>query len=205
MSTGVVILAAGESARMGEPKQLFAYRGKTLLGHAIDTAHSLPDAPIVVVIGAHSAQIRAQIDGSRVIIAENADWRDGMGGSLREGLSALLAAHPEISAAIFLVCDQPLLSATTLSILIATHQQSGRAIVASEYGGTLGVPVLFARAMFPELLALDGADGARQIIRTHRDRAIGVPFPDGAVDIDTPADHENLRNSLPVCPNPIPV
>lgn len=195
MSTGIVILAAGESARIGEPKQLLAYRGKTLLHHAIDTALSLRCAPVVVVLGAHAAQIRAQLDDSRVLIAENPDWRDGMGGSLRAGLRALLAAHPEISAAIFLLCDQPLMSTNTLSILVATHERTGCAIVASEYGGACGVPALFARAFFPELLALDGTNGARQIIRAHRDQTIGVPFHDGAFDIDTPADYARLRAS----------
>lgn len=189
MNTGIVILAAGESARMGEPKQLLPFRGKPMLQHTIDTALSISGAPVVVVLGAHAAQIRAQLDEPCAIIAENSDWRDGMGSSLRVGLSTLLAASPGIFAVLFLVCDQPLLSATTLGILIATHQQSGRAIVASEYGGALGVPALFARSMFPELLAMDGAGGARQIIQAHRDQAVGVPFPDGAVDLDTPADY----------------
>jgi molybdenum cofactor cytidylyltransferase len=178
---------------MGAPKQLLAYRGKTLLQHAIDTATSLTVAPVVVVVGAHAAQIRAQLSEARVLAVENRDWRDGMGGSVRTGLNTALAAHPEISAAIFLTCDQPLLSATALGNLIAAHQQNSHAIVASEYNGTLGVPALFPREFFPELLALAGASGARQIIHAHRDRVVGVPFPDGAVDIDTPADYLSLR------------
>ena len=124
-----------------------------------------------------------------------------MGGSLRAGLSALLAAHSAISAVIFLACDQPLLSATTLGILIATHQQTGSAIAASEYGGALGVPALFARSMFAKLLALEGKEGARQIIHTHRDQVAAVPFPDGAVDLDTPADYAAFHessNAMPV-------
>ena len=191
MSTGIVILAAGESARMGEPKQLLEFRGKTLLHHAVDAALALRVVP-VVVLGAHANPIRTQLDARPVIVAENSGWREGMGTSLRTGLSALLTAVPKTSAAIFMLCDQPLLTATTLGLLIATHERTGRAIVASEYGGTLGVPALFARSLFPELLALDGAEGARQIIQTHRDKAIGVPFPDGLVDIDTPTDYSCL-------------
>ena len=201
MNTGIVILAAGESARMGKPKQLLAYRGKTLLQHAIDTALSISGTPVVVVLGAHSAQIRAQFDDPCAMFVENPDWREGMGTSLSLGLRELLTAHPAISAAIFLVCDQPLLTATTLSILIATHQQNGCAIVASEYGGALGVPALFARWMFPELLALEGCEGARQVIHEHREHTVAVPFPDGAVDLDTPADYALFRensNALPV-------
>lgn len=193
MSTGVVILAAGESVRMDEPKQLLVYRGQTLLRHAVDTALSLPDAPVVVVLGAHVARLRQHLDGAPVIVAENPDWREGMGGSLRTGLSALLAAHPKISAVLFLVCDQPLVSPATLGNLIATHQRSGQAIVASEYEGALGVPALFARSLFPELLALSGAGGAQKVIQAHRQQALGVPFPEGSVDIDTPADYSQLR------------
>ena len=188
-STGIVILAAGESARMGEPKQLLMFRGKTLLHHTIDTALSISGAPVVVVLGAHAAQIRTRLDATCVLVEENSDWRDGMGGSVSTGLRVLLTAHPAISAVIFLVCDQPFLSATTLGVLIATHQQSGRAIIASEYSGALGVPALFARTMFPELLALEGNEGARQLIHAHRDQVVGIPFPDGSVDLDTPADY----------------
>ncbi len=231
MSTGIVILAAGESKRIGEPKQLLAYRGKTLLQHAIDTALSLSGAPVIVVLGAHAATIRAQLDDTCAIVAENPAWREGMGTSVSTGLRTLLAAHPAISAAIFLVCDQPMLSATTLSLLVATHEQTGYAIVAAQYarscdvpvagssrgvpaartggedaagnnpqrgrsGYALGVPALFAREFFPELLALEGPEGARSIIQKHRARAIGIPFPDGACDIDTPFDYARLRENF---------
>lgn len=192
MSTGIVILAAGESSRMGEPKQLLAYQGTNLLQHTIDTALSLDATPVVVVLGAHAAKIRANLDESRLLIAINPDWHEGMGGSLRTGLQTLLDTHQDVSTVIFLLCDQPLLSASTLNHLIATHERTGFDIVASEYDGALGVPALFARSMFAELLALRGETGARQIIRAHRDQAVGVAFPDGAIDIDTPADYRSL-------------
>jgi molybdenum cofactor cytidylyltransferase len=195
MKTGIIILAAGESARMGEPKQLLKYRGRTLLRHTVDVAHALSCSPVAVVLGAHAGQIRPQLDATRVLITENPDWPDGMGSSIRAGLRALLDAHPKISAAIFLVCDQPLLTPATLRSLIATHERTGGSIVASEYDGVLGVPAFFTRSFFPELLALDGAAGARQVISTNRAHAIGVPFSEGTVDIDTPADFARLRNS----------
>jgi molybdenum cofactor cytidylyltransferase len=192
MSIGIVILAAGESARMGEPKQLLAYRGKTLLRHSLDAALSVPDAPVVVVLGANADLIHGQIDAARVIITQNEDWREGMGGSLSVGLKALLAQHDHLTAALFLVCDQPLLSADLLKLLIAKHEETGREIVAAEYDGALAVPALFGRSLFPELLALKGASGARKVIQTHRSLAIGVPFPGGEFDIDTPSDYERL-------------
>jgi len=203
MKTGIIILAAGESARMGEPKQLLKFRGRTLLRHTVDVAHALSCSPVAVVLGANAEQIRPQLGSTRVLIAENPDWREGMGTSIRAGLTALLAAHRDIPAAIFMLCDQPFVTPSVLRALVATHEKTARPIVASEYNGGLGVPALFSRAFFPELLALDGADGARQIIGTHRTETIGVPFSEGAVDIDTPADYARLRNSPCELPTPV--
>lgn len=193
MMPGIVILAAGGSTRMGTPKQLLAYGGTTLLGHAVETARSIDGAPVVVVLGAHAAEIRASTGDPGLIFAENPGWRRGMGSSLRTGLAALVAGHPDVPAAIFMLCDQPLVSPETLAGLVAAHEEAGRPIVASRYAGTLGVPALFARALFAELLVCgDHRGGAQRIIRARRDQAIGVPFEHGAVDIDTPAEYEAL-------------
>jgi molybdenum cofactor cytidylyltransferase len=195
MSTGIIILAAGGSERMGEPKQLLPFHDTTLLRHAVETAKAVPDAPVVVVLGAHLDALREHLAGTGVIIAENPDWRTGMGRSIVAGLSAMMATHPDVSSVIFMLCDQPLLSAETLDALIAGHRESGRALVASEYRGALGVPALFARSMFPELLTLAGTSGAQPMIEANRNQALAVPFPDGALDIDTPADYAQLANS----------
>ena len=195
MTTGIVILAAGESARLGTPKQMLAYRGTTLLRHTINIALEVIGSPVIVVLGAHAAQVRAQLNGLDVHIIENPDWKSGMAGSVRVGLSTLLAVHPKIDAVLFLVCDQPLISASHLDNLIATLVRTGAPVVASEYEDALGVPALFARALFPDLRALSGSKGARQVIQAHRDQAIGVPFEGGTVDIDTPADYARLVES----------
>ncbi|MGB8168878.1 MAG: nucleotidyltransferase family protein [Chthoniobacteraceae bacterium] len=195
MSVGIVILAAGESARMGAPKQLLEFRGATLLQHAIDCARSIRNAPVAVVLGAHAEQIQMHLKGADVLVVENPEWSAGMGGSLRVGLNALLTAHPTLSSVLFLVCDQPLITAAALGNLIAAQERTGHVIVASEYDGILGVPALFGRELFPQLLALGGGEGARQVIAARRDFAIGVPFPDGTVDIDTPVDYARLRSA----------
>src|SRR6478672_10290842 len=110
MNLGTVILAAGESARLGTPKQLLTFRGVTLLQRALDNALALPEAPVALVLGANADQVRPNDLDSRVHIVENPHWREGMGTSLRTGLQALLEAQPDLEAVIFLVCDQPLLA-----------------------------------------------------------------------------------------------
>jgi molybdenum cofactor cytidylyltransferase len=193
---GIVILAAGASIRMGTPKQLLSFRGSSLLRHTAETALLCDAGFVTVVLGANAEQIRPELAGLPVGIVENADWPAGMGSSLRAGLQSLLAAHPEAAAAIFLVCDQPLLSAETLDALINPYRGSDCPIAASAYGDTLGVPALFDRSIFPELLALQGAQGAKHLIRAHRDQVVGVPFPDGSIDVDTPRDYQELSSYL---------
>jgi molybdenum cofactor cytidylyltransferase len=191
-STGIVILAAGESSRFGRPKQLIEYGGKTLLRHTADVALAVPGSRVAVVLGAFEEIIRPELDRLPLTVVINSNWRHGMGGSLRMGLSELLAAHPGIEAVIVLLCDQPLLSTGTLENLLRAHRDTGCGIAASEYGNALGVPALFHRSLFPKLLALHGAEGARQMILKHRHETVGVPFAEGVVDIDTPADFEKF-------------
>lgn len=200
---GVVVLAAGASVRMGAPKQLLPYRGTGLLRYSVETALGASEGPVVVVLGCSAEDFRPALDGLPVQIVENAEWKAGMGGSLRVGLEALLEEHPETGAVLILVCDQPLLSELVLKELIAAYRKGGHGIVASEYGGTLGVPALFDRVFFPDLLALHGREGAKGLIGQNREVVAAVPFPDGIIDLDTPADCERLQISLPTPNLPI--
>jgi molybdenum cofactor cytidylyltransferase len=190
---GLVILAAGASTRLGRPKQLLPYRGRSLLRHAAETAAGSTCRPILVVLGAHAAALAGELSDLPVRAVENPRWPRGMGTSLRAGLEALEAVGPEVGAVVFTLCDQPRLSSATIDSLVRAHRDSGRLIVASEYGGVLGVPALFDRALFGEILALQEASGAKAIIAKRRPDVCGVPFPEGAVDIDTLQDYEQLH------------
>ncbi|MFD2999542.1 NTP transferase domain-containing protein [Pontibacter toksunensis] len=193
--TGLVLLAAGASKRLGKPKQELLYQGETLLQHAVYAAIKSVCKPIMVVLGANANQLSPKLSGENVVTAHNPDWQEGMASSLRVGLSELISIEPEVSDAIFMVCDQPFVDAALLDKLVQTKQESGKGIVASAYGDTLGTPALFDKAYFEELMALEGKGGAKEFLFKYNHDTASVPFPQGVVDIDTPADYDALLDS----------
>jgi molybdenum cofactor cytidylyltransferase len=191
-SIGLILLAAGGSSRLGQPKQLLDYRGRPLLRHAAETALASRCRPVVVVLGAEVEACTAALQGLPVRLVINADWRDGLSTSLRAGLAALENETPAIDAVILSVADQPLLTPLLLDSLIEYHLRTGATRVAAEYGGKPGVPALFPRSLFPALKCLRGDEGARALLREQPGAVARVPFPDGSLDIDTTRDYENL-------------
>jgi molybdenum cofactor cytidylyltransferase len=194
---GGVILAAGGSTRMGQLKQLLIYQGCSLIRRAAMIAISSVCRPVVVVVGANCDCILPELDGLEVAIAINNDWSHGMSTSLQVGISALLAEDAEIAAVVLMVCDQPFVSTELINQLVSTYQDSTNysqkpVIVAAQYGVVVGVPALFDRSVFPAFTALQGDTGARAIIRHYGAQVRSIPFPAGAIDIDTPTDYENL-------------
>jgi len=192
-SIGAVVLAAGASTRLGTPKQLIRFRGRSLLAHAIHVAVAAGFRPVVVVVGAHADRIRQAVAlPAGVCWVENPRWPEGMSTSVRTGLAALVEAAPSVAGALLMACDQPYVSASLLRRMAAAYRRTGAAVVACAYGGTLGVPALFDRSLFPELQALEGDRGAKSVIARHLDRTVQVPFPRGVIDVDTPADRARL-------------
>jgi molybdenum cofactor cytidylyltransferase len=187
--TAIVLLAAGNASRMGTPKQFLDIGGKPMVRHAAETALASQCRPVVVVAGAHAAEIRAALVGLSVSVAENANWAAGMGSSIQSGLALLPA---ETAAVIVSLADQPLLTAEIYESLIAEHRRTGAPIVAAAYAGTVGVPVLFARAYFPHLLALPPDQGCKGVILKNREHAVSMPCPEAETDIDTAADYARL-------------
>jgi molybdenum cofactor cytidylyltransferase len=182
--------------RMGQPKQLLIFRGRSLLRHATEEALASGCHPVVVVLGAHAEQMGAEIRALPVRVVVNGRWPEGMGASIRAGIEALTAdpGAGDLEAVALAVCDQPFFSARIVRKLIAAHQQARCAIAAATYEGARGVPALFSRSLFPELLALEGAEGARRVIEAHPDQTLPVPFPEGAIDVDTPEEYARVAS-----------
>jgi len=187
-----MILAAGASTRLGRPKQLLPFRGRTLLRHAAETALASLCRPVVVVLGAFAERLNLELAGLPVTVAMNPQWNEGMSSSIRAGLKALAPDRDGPDAVVIMLCDQPLISAQFLDRLVAVRQTSGKGIVAAEYGGEAGVPALFSRAYFPELAALSGSRGAKPVIARHANDAERIPLPEAALDIDRQEDVQRL-------------
>ncbi|AWO02086.1 hypothetical protein DLD77_10455 [Chitinophaga alhagiae] len=177
---GIVILAAGASTRLGRPKQLLPYKGDTLLNRAIKAAAGVHAAAVAVVLGAEAELIQS---GVTVPVVVNPQYEEGMASSIRCGIQYMITQGAE--RVILMVCDQPHVDAAHLSALLAQQEATGAKIAASYYEGRSGVPALFDKSLFPELLALEGDVGARHVIEKHAAGTVVVPFPAGAVDIDT--------------------
>ncbi len=185
------MLAAGASRRLPGPKQLLRYHGVTLLRRAAQTAVAAAVGPVVVVLREAAPELRFELVDLAVRIVENPRAAAGLSTSVRAGLDALCeAAEPD--AVLFLTCDQPMLTEEVLRQMVAAFTASRPPAVACGYAGTVGVPALFERALFGELRALDGDQGAKKVLERHQDRTVRVPFEPGSLDIDTPEDAGKL-------------
>ena len=192
-SIGAVILAAGVSSRMGEPKQLLRLGGKTLLEQVLDNARSAAVDEIVVVLGAGAENIRQQIDLSKTKVVINSSYQQGMGTSLGAGLAAL---DPAINAVLILLGDQPFVRPATLDRICEEYRRSHAQIVIPLYKGFRGNPVLLARSVFPEVMALSGDVGCRAIFGNHLEGIVKLPVDDVGIllDIDSKADFDKLQS-----------
>jgi len=189
-----VILAAGASTRFGKPKQLLDWGGVPLLAHVADVALSAGLEPVIVVLGCQAEASCATLGARPVHTAMNWRWQEGMSTSVQVGLAAL---PPTTDAAIFLQCDQPLITPNLLRALVAHFEETGAPIVHPTHAGCRSTPVLFARRLFSELAAVTGDEGGRSLI-THYEKEVAtveVADPDVLADIDTPDDYEQLQTS----------
>jgi molybdenum cofactor cytidylyltransferase len=177
---------------MGSPKQQLPYKGSTLLQHAVTEALQTHAAVVIVVLGAGAEEIAPGISSPSVMIVRNADWQQGMGTSVKAGVAALLQAAPQIAEVLILLCDQPFADAPLLEKIMTVKAATGKGMVACTYDNTIGVPALFDKKYFNDLLALDGEAGARKLLQQCRDDVAIVDFPGGTADIDTPEDYQKI-------------
>lgn len=189
---GILIIAAGQSKRLGQPKQLLTYQGKTLLNRLIENVQTAVDLPITLVLGAHSQTIQDQLPNDKINIVVNNEWQEGMGGSIKCGLAQMLQSNPKMDGIMILVCDQPFITGQSIQDLLQLQQAKQLPMAACYYADILGTPALFHQTMFPALLALNGDVGAKKIINSRPQEVVKLHFEQGVVDIDTMEDYQQL-------------
>ncbi len=190
---GAVILAAGTSSRMGEAKQLLRLGATTLLDQVTENVRSSRVDEIVLVLGHEAETIKQTIGTKKLKIVVNESYRQGMGTSLRAGLSALPS---EVDAALIVLADQPFVRSATFDQIIDHYQQSNAQIVIPIYKGFRGNPVLLDRSVFPEVTALTGDIGCRAIFGNHLEGIAKVPVEDVGIllDLDSKDDVARLQD-----------
>ncbi|MFY0652172.1 MAG: nucleotidyltransferase family protein [Cyclobacteriaceae bacterium] len=188
----ILILAAGESSRLGRAKQLINYKGTTLLGYTIDCAKTVSDK-VTVVLGGNEETIVGQVDFSHIDHVSNKKWKEGIGSSISCGIDAIVSRHPNIDSIMVLLSDQPKISAELLKKLYISYKNDASLIIACKYGGSYGVPAIFEKSLFNDLSMLKEDKGAKSIITTHSNQTIFTDFEEGQIDIDTPNDLEKLK------------
>ena len=186
-----LVLAAGASSRMGRPKQLLDWEGRPLVRAAAEVALAARLDPLRVGGGGAQTAVADALAGLSLRIISNPEYAAGQSTSLRAGIAAL---GQDADAVVVLLGDQPFVTAAIVQQLVAEWHASAAMIVAPTYAGQRGNPVLFARAVFPELLAVQGDQGARAVLAADRARLRLVAFDDPRplADIDTPEDYERL-------------
>ncbi|MDR3777126.1 MAG: nucleotidyltransferase family protein [Terracidiphilus sp.] len=196
MPIPAIVLAAGASRRLGQPKQLLLLDGETLLERAIRLAAEAGADPVFVILGAHFERICAAVPFNQLphaILVINSEWAQGIASSINTALRPLSIVAPRAEGALILSCDQPRLTAAHLRALLERFAaQPAPTIVASTYAGVLGIPAVFPREVFADLRALRGDKGARALLMKPPCPLISLPFPGGEIDIDEPADLAQL-------------
>ncbi len=186
-----MLLAAGTSSRLGRPKQLLDYGGKTLVRRVAEVGVAAGLDPLVVVVGAWAADVVRELAGLPLRVVHNPRYEEGQSTSVRAGVEALPA---DAAAVVMLLVDMPAVDAAVVRAIVAEWQASGAAIVRPAFEGQPGNPVLFAARLFPELAAVQGDEGGRAVLRRHAAEVRLVPTGQPGVlqDVDTWEAYQGL-------------
>jgi len=193
--TAGIILAAGESKRFGEPKQLLRLSGRFLIEWVLQAALESNLDLVVLVLGCEQDRIRNSLlkwtAHPKCVVRVNPDHRHGLSTSLKAGLASIEHDFP---SAMFLLGDQPMVNAALIDLLLRRFAQSDKSICVPSHRGARGNPVLFASSHYPAILRLFGDTGARDLITAHPEQVLAVEIPDPIVflDIDRREDVEKM-------------
>ena len=189
---GVLIVAAGESKRLGTPKQLLQFEGQSLINRLVSIVRDAVEFPITLVLGAAADAIEAQLTNTNLLIVKHEEWKEGMGSSIRVGLKQMMEQEANLDGVLILVCDQPFLKPENIQSLVHLQQSTGLPMAACFYEGIVGTPALFHQSMFPDLLQLTGDIGAKKIMKDKMVNVAKLNYEKGVIDIDTIEDYQKI-------------
>src|SRR5512137_1457981 len=179
------ILAAGAGTRFGAPKQLVRLRGESVLHELVASAGAVAGQSVTVVLGAHAREIAPALRQRAVSVAINRGWEEGIASSIRVAVNS---APPGSGALLLMLADQVAVTADDLRRLHASWKRHPILIAAALYQGAPGLPAIFPRWAFTDLLSLRGERDARSVLRRNIDRVVRVPMSNAGIDLDTPED-----------------
>jgi len=192
----IAVLAAGNSSRMGKPKQLLVVNEKTLLNHTLSQCLESEAERVIVVLGSNFQLISDTITSKHVCILNNPRWQQGMGSSISCAVRYLKSNCSEIDAVLFALSDQPLVSVNNYNKLINRYIKNSNKIISSRYNEHLGVPAIFDRKYFDDLEKLDGQLGAKDLIKKNLKNVDIVEMGECLMDLDTPEDYYRYIKNL---------
>lgn len=188
------LLAAGAGTRFGGAKQLVRLRGEPVLYQLATSAGAIAGQSVTVVLGAHAREIAPALRQRAVSITINRGWEEGIASSVR---AAVQAAPPGSSALLLMLADQVAVTVDDLRRLHASWKRHPILIAAALYGGAPGLPAIFPRWAFTDLLSLRGDRDPRAVLRRNIDRVVRVPMANAGIDLDTPEDLLRLVSAGP--------
>jgi molybdenum cofactor cytidylyltransferase len=192
-----VMLAGGPSSRMGTNKLLLDIDGESVVRGAVRRAIAAGLDPVIVVLGHESELIERELEGvgSACRTVVNADYASGINSSLKTGVANLPAT---VDAVVVMLADMPFVTADMIASLVELYHARGRPpLVISDYDGVNAPPMLYDRALFPELQTMEGEGCGKVVVRRHRSEAEVLHWPVGKLaDLDVPSDYERARHSL---------
>lgn len=192
----IVVLAAGKASRMGKPKQLLPVKNHSLIEEVLQTANKINCLGITCVLGANYERIKPVLDTYSVNTVINPEWESGLSSSISIGISTAVQHKPQTKRILLLLADQPHISIKDLQQMIRQSSSGDEQIIASDYGGFYGVPVLFSEKHFLKFKNLKGDSGAKEFLNDPNQLVIPCTSQPHLQDIDTPADYEEYLKSI---------
>ena len=191
---GVLILAAGNSSRMGSVKQLLPWENTTMMEHVVHQAELSNADGVLVVLGANFDLIKGKMNFRKADFIENKNWRLGLGTSISCGLRYALLKWGGLDGLLVMLADQPLIDTSYLNLMMDKFETSKKGIIATKYKSRVGVPAIFSFRYFQELAELQDDFGAKNIIAKFKDDIFEMEGQGKTEDIDTLEDYKRVKN-----------